>query len=55
MLGFMASWNESNPTPDEASVPNETGAATAIERTRRLLKQLFAERPRDNQPPLAKQ
>jgi hypothetical protein len=54
MLRFMASWNESNVTPDEAAASQGPCTATAVERTRRLLKRLFSERSRDDRPPLAK-
>jgi hypothetical protein len=55
MLRFMASWSESNPPLDEAAAPISTGSATAVERTCRLLKQLFVERSREDRPPPAKQ
>jgi hypothetical protein len=51
----MASWSESSSPPNEAAPPNGTRAATAVERARRLLKQLCSERPRDDQAPLRKQ
>jgi hypothetical protein len=55
MLRVMPSWSTSNP-PSTATATPPGNAATAIERARRLLEQVFAGRPRDDrQPPTSKQ
>jgi hypothetical protein len=51
----MPSWSTSNPPSDKTVTPPGTGAATAIERARRLLEQLFAGRLDDHRPPRPKQ
>jgi hypothetical protein len=53
----MASWDDSGPVLDTVSSPpqSELGSATtAVERARRLLKQLLAKQPRDDWSPLPK-
>jgi hypothetical protein len=49
----MPSWSESNPPPETPATP-AGAAATAIERARRLLEQLFAGRPSDAKQPCSK-
>jgi hypothetical protein len=51
----MATWNDSSPTPGKLAPPIKAGAASAVKGARRLLKQLFAGRQRDDRPLLAKQ
>ncbi|HWN22753.1 MAG TPA: hypothetical protein VNP93_12325 [Gaiellaceae bacterium] len=46
----MPSWSASNPPSDKLATPPGTGSATAVERVRRLLEQLFAGRPNDHRP-----
>jgi hypothetical protein len=52
----MPSWDNTGPLPEKVAAPTPpaTGSATAIERFRRLLKQIVADRPRDDWPPLPK-
>jgi hypothetical protein len=45
----MASWSDSSSPPNAAAAA--TKARAAIERARRLLKQLFTERSGDDKPP----
>ena len=53
--GVMASWDDSGaPLHKVPALPTRgAGSATAVERTRRFLKQLFAGRLRRHRPPLA--
>jgi len=54
MLRVMPSWSTSNPPSTKTATP-PGNAATAIERARRLLEQVFGERRRDDpQPPPSK-
>jgi hypothetical protein len=55
MLRVMPSWSTSNLPSDKTVTPPGTGAATAVERARRLLEQLFAGRLDDHRPPRPKQ
>lgn len=50
----MASWDDSGTPVETAAVQPERGAesGTAVERARRLLKQLFTVRRHDDWPPL---
>ena len=50
----MPSWSASNPPSDKTVTPPVTGSATAVERVRRLLEQLFAGRPGDDNRPRPK-
>jgi hypothetical protein len=50
----MPSWSASNTPSDKTVTPSATGAATAVERVRRLLEQLFAGRPIDRHRPRPK-
>lgn len=51
----MPSWSASNPPSDKTVTPPVTGSATAVERVRRLLEQLFTGRPNDHRPPRPRQ
>jgi len=44
----MPSWSAHNP-PEAPAAPPATGATGAVERARRLLEQLLAGKPRDEQ------
>jgi|Tabmets5t2r1_1033131.scaffolds.fasta_scaffold01213_4 hypothetical protein len=53
---FMASWDDSGPTLDNAApqAATEGRSATTAERARRLLRQLLRQQPREDWSPLPK-